>query len=109
MTMFNVTHTYELKDEQFKVQLYPLDDQEIEYYIQLNQKKYNFLKEEDKALMMKILSKGVESEIVILPKEILVTIDNVIEDLIEKEMYEQCATLKKVKEEYIKYHADDYK
>jgi hypothetical protein len=104
-----VTHTYDLKDEQFKVQLYPLDDQEIEYYVQLNQKKYDFLKEEEKALMMRIFSKNVESEVIVLPKEILPTIDNVIESLVEKELYEQCAVLKKVKEEYIKYYENDYK
>lgn len=108
MTMFNVTHTYDLKDEQFKVQLYPLDDQEIEYFAQLS-KKYSFLVDVDKALMMKIFSKGIESEIVVLPEEAITTIDNSIEKLIELELYEQCAVLKKVKDEYIKYYQNDYK
>jgi hypothetical protein len=107
--MFNVTHTYDLKDEQFKVQLYPLDDQEIEYHIQLNPKKYDFLREEERALMMKINSKQVESEVIVLPGEILTAIDNSIETLVELELYEQCAVLKKVKDEYIKYYQNDYK
>lgn len=101
--MFKVTHSYDLKGEEFKVSLSPLDDQEVEYYAQ-SSKEYEYLKDVDHAFILNILSKGIENDVIILPNTVEETIDKTIQSLVDKEEYEYCIVLKKVKEDYIKYH-----
>lgn len=104
--MFTVTHSYDLKGEEFKVSLSPIDNQEVEYYAQLS-KEYDYLKDVDTAFMLSVLSKGIESDIIVLPNTVEETIDNSIQSLVDQEQYEYCIVLKKVKEDYIKYHKNN--
>jgi hypothetical protein len=104
--MINISRSCELEDDKFKVHLYTLDDQDIEYYLQLS-KRYNYLKEYPNMLIMKVLSKNVENEILFEPAELVETINRVISDLIEVQMFEQCAVLKSVRDTYIRFYSND--
>ena len=97
---YKIVQSWEFSEETFRVELSPLDSDEIEYYQQLSVK-YRDLKPEDDVLLLKVLSKGIETDIITKPTEVIDMIDQSIQDLIEKEMYEQCAILKKVKDTYI--------
>jgi hypothetical protein len=108
MEYFNITHSYQLPDEEFVVQLFPIDDQEIEYLQQLNAK-YRHLRPDDEVLMMKVKSKGRDKEIVMKPFEVAGAIDKSIQELIEHEMYEQCSVLKKIKDTFLEKHINDFK
>lgn len=97
---YKIVQEWEFSEETFKVELSPLDSDEIEYYQQLSAK-YRSLKPEDEVLLLRVLSKGIETDVLTSTTEVVDMIDNSIVDLIEREMYEQCAILKKVKDIYI--------
>ncbi len=58
-------------------------------------------------LIMKVHSKNVENEIMFEPTELVDTIDRVIKDLVELQMFEQCAVLKNVRDTYIRFYSND--
>lgn len=97
---YKIVHAWEFPTEKFQVELSPLDEDEIEYYQQVSAK-YRNLKPEDEVLLLRVLSQGRETDIVTNPQEVTNMIDGSIQDLLEKEMYEQCAILKRVKDTYL--------
>lgn len=94
-------HIFDNGDE-FKVHLISVDEDMKEYYLQLSEQ-YKFLEETDDTILFLIRSKGYDREVLVDKSEINRCIGAVINELLEFEMYEECAVLQKIKEEYKKH------
>lgn len=104
--MFNISNTFQLKDDTFEVRLHGLARTKVEELAE-SEMKYRSIQDKDHVLIMSVFSKGVESEIILDEKDIVQTIDSTIEELITLEMYEHCEVLKNIKETYKKYCDND--
>lgn len=88
--------------EEFKVHLISVDEDMKEYYLQLSEQ-YKFLEDTDDTILFLIKSKGYDREVLVDKSDVVRCIDVVISELIPCQMFEECATLKKIKEEFQKY------
>ena len=101
--MISIVKRHVFQDEsEFRVHLISVDEDMKEYYLQLSEQ-YKFLEETDETVLFLIRSHGYDREVLIDKSEVVRCIDVVIKELITFEMYEECATLKKIKEEFKKY------
>lgn len=100
--MFSIIKKHIFTDgEEFKVHLISVDEDMKEYYLQLSEQ-YKFLEETDDTVLFLIRSKGYDREVLVEKSEVVRCIDVVIKELVTFEMYEECATLQKIKEEFKK-------
>lgn len=101
--MISIVKRHVFQDEsEFRVHLISVDEDMKEYYLQLSEQ-YKFLEETDETVLFLIRSHGYDREVLIDKSEVVRCIDVVIKELITFEMYEECATLEKIKEEFKKY------
>jgi len=85
--------------EEFKVHLISVDEDMKEYYLQLSEQ-YKFLEDTDDTMLFLIRSKGYDQEVLVDQSEIERCITIVQRELEVYEMFEECAILQKVKEEF---------
>ena len=98
--MLSIVKRHIFQDEsEFRVQLISIDEDMKEYYLQLSEQ-YKFLEDTDDTVLFLIRSKGYDREVLVDKFEVVRCIDVVIKELITFEMYEECATLQKIKEEF---------
>lgn len=101
--MLSIVKRHIFEDEsEFRVHLISVDEDMKEYYLQLSEQ-YRFLEDTDDTVLFLIRSHGYDREVLVDKSEVVRCIDVVIAELITFEMFEECATLKKIKEEFQKY------
>lgn len=99
--MFNISNTFQLKDDLFEVSLHGLDRNRVEELAE-TELKYRNIQNKDSVIILSVRSKGIDSEIILDGEDLIYTLDSTIEELIPLEMYEHCQVLKNIKETYIK-------
>lgn len=106
--MFKIVESYNLPDELFKVELYPIDEEEVYYYSQLSLE-YRDVQYMSMPIMFNILTNNVSKEVIIDYTDVDSAIDKTIKELINLEQYERCQVLLNIKNKFNKEIKDDHK
>lgn len=106
--MFKIVESYNLPDELFKVELYPIDEEEVYYYSQLSLE-YRDVQYMSMPIMFNILTNSISKEVVIDYTDVDSAIDKTIKELVNLEQYEKCQVLFNIKNKFNKEIRNDHK
>lgn len=106
--MFKIVESYNLPDELFKVELYPIDEEEVYYYSQLSLE-YRDVQYMHMPIMLNILTNNSSREVIIDYSDVSSAIDKAILELLHSEQYEKCHVLNSVKNKFNKEIKNDHK
>ena len=106
--MFKIVESYKLLNEVFRVELYPIDEEDVYYYSQLSIA-YRDVQDMEVPIMLNILTGNSSKEVIIDYKHVDSAINKSIEELILSEEFEKCFVLKNVKDKFNKEINNDHK
>jgi hypothetical protein len=106
--MFKIVESYKLIDGFFKVELYPIDEEDIYYYTQLSIE-FRDIKDMEMPIMLNILTQKTSKEVIIDYNHVNSAINKAIKELEFSEEFEKCLVLKNIKDKFNKEISNDHK
>jgi hypothetical protein len=106
--MFKIVESYKLFDGFFKVELYPIDEEEIYYYTQLSIE-FKDIEDMEMPIMLNILTEKTSKEVIIDYSHVDSAISKAIKELELTQEFEKCLVLKNIKDKFNKEISNDHK
>lgn len=106
--MFKIVESYNISSELFKVELFPIDEEEVYYYSQLSLE-FRDVQQMAMPIMLNVITNNYSKEVIIDYIDVESAIEKTIKELLITEQYEKCFVLNNIRNKFNKEIKNDHK